>query len=102
MRNSQHDRKTKATSRFIRFIRLISFLVPPSRRREWRQEWEAEILHHSDRRAKWGKRPLFSSPAHYLGALPDALLVSLQHFGDGTLRDIRFALRMLLSAPAFT
>ena len=39
---------------YLRFIRALSLLVPAESRRDWRREWEGEIVHRWQVLQKWG------------------------------------------------
>lgn len=39
---------------YLRFVHALSLLVPAESRRDWRREWEAEIVHRWQVLQKWG------------------------------------------------
>ena len=39
---------------YLRFVHALSLLVPAESRRDWRREWEAEIVHRWQMLQKWG------------------------------------------------
>ena len=86
------------------FIRVISFVVPPGRRAEWREEWEAELW-HARRPESSGRRV---GPVRLLrGLIPHALWErrNRRDAGSGRLAefitDIRLGLRMMRRSPGF-
>ena len=87
-------------------VRLFSVLVPARARREWRLEWEAELLHRHEllerrRHVDWRHRmDLFR---RVLGALPDAAWLRRQFTADADIvHDLRHGVRMLRKSPTFT
>lgn len=84
-------------------LRLVSVLVPGSRRREWLEEWEAELdsLEALHQRGPGGAYP--SVPAFVAGALPHALWMRTEGWTmESVLQDLGFAARVLRRSPAFT
>jgi putative ABC transport system permease protein len=86
-------------------VRLFSALVPAAARRDWREEWEAEVRHRwitleQRRHLDWRTRmDLFRRS---LGALPDAAWLRRQFTADADLvHDARHGLRVLRKSPAF-
>ncbi len=77
-------------------VRATSWLVPRQRRREWREEWEAELgarAHEDDR----------GLARRALGAPLDALVLQREQFSlTGVLREVRWAIRSLRRTPTFT
>ena len=88
----------------VALVRVFSVLVPGRARRDWRQEWEAEIQHRGDRleardRDNW--RDQMDLGARTLGALPDAAWLRRQFTADADLvHDLRHGVRMLRKSPA--
>jgi predicted permease len=73
-----------------RFIGLVSWLAPGSRRREFRAEWEAELATDP-------------SLSRAVGAFSDALFLSRQAWSlDMWVQDVRYSLRVLTRRPAYT
>jgi len=79
-------------------IRFVGLIVPRRLRRDWRQEWEAELQWREqqlvewdrlDRKNKWG---LFW---HSAGAFVDALWLQPKRWEDEMIQDIRFGVRMI-------
>ena len=87
-----------------RIVRAAAWLVPASRRDEWRREWDAE-LQHEVRRSTRRPAPLRSAIrllARALGAVPDAAWIRRQFTLDAdAVHDIAHGVRMLSKTPAF-
>ena len=79
--------------------------MPSRLRTDWRQEWEAELLHREELFAQWhqlnwrGKLTLLS---HSAGAFIDALWLQRRRWEDAMIQDLRFGIRMLLKNKGFT
>jgi len=85
-----------------RLVSMAGLLVPSDRRAEWREEWEGELMALEDARAP-GTTTLPSALGFALGAVPHALSIRVEDWTmEGSFQDIRFALRVLWRAPAFT
>lgn len=73
------------------WIRLVSLLVPRDERREWIQEWQAELTMAGN------------GMTHAWGAVSDAWYLRTEGWTmEGTIRDIRTAVRGLARRPFFT
>ena len=62
---------------YLRFIYALSLLVPAQSRRDWRREWEAEIVHRWHALQKWGRldmRNKIDLTARVAGATRDVAL----------------------------
>ena len=86
-------------------IHLIGVIVPQRLRTDWRQEWEAELLHHESlltkwRRADWHDR--WELLRHSAGAFVDALYLQPKRLEEDMMQDIRYGMRMLLKHKGFT
>lgn len=86
-------------------IHLIGVIVPQRLRTDWRQEWEAELLHHESlltkwRRADWHDR--WELLRHSAGAFADALWLQPRRWEDEMMQDLRFGMRMLLKHKLLT
>jgi hypothetical protein len=77
------------------YLRLLSPLVPPEGRRDWVEEWSAEL---ACRKAGGWTLLLESS-----GAFADALWLFREEWSvDMLMQDLRYGLRALVRKPAFT
>jgi predicted permease len=73
-------------------VRLISILVPAEYRRDWIEEWEAELAVTKGNRMR-----------NAVGALPDAWYLRKEGWTmEGLLRDIRLAVKGMVRKPFFT
>src|ERR1700742_1936091 len=96
------------TTRFrfwLWLITLIGVIVPRRLRADWRQEWEAELLHREMLLAQWhqlNRRTKLSLLSHSAGALIDALWLQPRRWEDAMIQDLRFGVRMLLKHRGFT
>ena len=86
-------------------IAAIDILVPSVARRQWREQWRAELWHY----ALWLERergPRAQAPlllARATGAIPHALQLRCLHWSlRMILQDLKFAWRMFARRPAFT
>jgi putative ABC transport system permease protein len=82
------------------FVRIVSLVVPRERRREFRDEWNAELDYdlHTPR-----SRSATRLVRRASGALPDAVtLFSEQWSFDMLMQDVKYALRLVARRPAFT
>ena len=74
------------------WIRSIAILVPLEYRRDWIEEWEAELASASHKKLR-----------HAVGALPDAWYLCREGWTmEGLIRDARMALKGLVRRPVFT
>jgi hypothetical protein len=46
--------RQRGSSPYLRLIRIIGVIVPRRLRAEWKQEWEAELLHREALLEDWG------------------------------------------------
>ncbi|MGH9936075.1 MAG: hypothetical protein ACREAM_07505, partial [Blastocatellia bacterium] len=86
-------------------IKFIGVLVPSRLRADWRQEWEAELLHREELLAEWDRldwRNKLDLLRRSLGAFWDALLLQPRRWEDEMIQDLRFGARMLLRHKGFT
>jgi hypothetical protein len=85
-------------------VNLAGLVVPTSLRRSWREEWAAELDALEHARASTPDDHRLPSPHLFaLGALRHALALRQAEWTmDSIFQDIRFSLRLLVRAPAFT
>jgi predicted permease len=85
-------------------IRGVSVLVPRVARREWTEEWLAELEALRSGRASLTPKGRLPHPLLFAGgALPHALFVRTEEWTmDSFLHDVRHSLRLLARAPGFT
>jgi predicted permease len=99
---------TTRTTRFrfwLWLIALIGVIVPRRLRKDWKQEWEAELRYREALLADWDKlnwRTKLDLLRRSLGAFWDALVLQPRRLEDEMFQDVRFGARMLLKSPAFT
>jgi predicted permease len=86
-------------------ITLAGVIVPRRLRADWRQEWEAELVHREMLLAQWHQlnwRTKLNLLSHSAGALIDALWLQPRRWEDAMIQDLRFGVRMLLKHKGFT
>ncbi|HKV33427.1 MAG TPA: ABC transporter permease, partial [Pyrinomonadaceae bacterium] len=94
-----------AKSPWLWLITLIGVIVPRRLRADWRQEWEAELLHREMLLAQWHQlnwRTKLNLLSHSAGAMIDALWLQPRRWEDAMIQDLRFGVRMLLKHRGFT
>ena len=88
------------------FVRLVARLVPGGARREFRDEWDAELACHWQEVARAGRpapRELAVVGLRAAGALPDAIALLRQEWSlDMLLQDLRYGARLLGRRFGFT
>ncbi len=84
-------------------IAAASLLVPRRMRRDWRNEWEAEVAARSDTLDRWGENgPGRADLARRTrGAFADAAWIRIGSLRDGIVLDLRHSLRRLAREPGF-
>jgi putative ABC transport system permease protein len=86
-------------------ITFIGLIVPRRLRLDWRQEWEAELLHREAQLAQWDRLNRHSKLElmwHSAGSFMDALWLQPRRWEDEMVQDLRFGVRMLLKSKSFT
>ena len=87
----------------VRIVRLLAPLVPSGRRAEWLAEWEGELHHAWQSRARRPDpllRPRLTIRS--IGAIADALWLRRHHGATDMLgTDLRYALRTMRRRPGF-
>ena len=89
----------------LRLIRLVGVIVPKRLRRDWRQEWEAELRYREILLDEWEKlnwKTKLDLLRRSLGAFWDALLLQPQRWEDEMFQDLRFGARLLFKHKGFT
>ena len=90
----------------IAVVHAAAFIVPAGRRREWREQWRAELWHYALWLSRESRGPAAAAAlltARALGALPHAFQLRAIQWSPRMLQqDLTFAWRMLVRRPAFT
>lgn len=90
----------------LRFIQWVASFVPGGARREFRDEWRAELTCHwsaVEQRGRPGWRDGLTLAARAAGAVPDALCLVRQEWSlDMLMQDLRYAVRTLSRRYGFT
>ncbi|HEU0178205.1 MAG TPA: ABC transporter permease [Blastocatellia bacterium] len=89
----------------IWLIRVTGVIVPRRLRADWRQEWEAELLHREELLAVWdrlNRRNKLILLRRSLGAFRDAMLLQPRRLEDEMFQDMRFGVRMMLKHKILT
>lgn len=97
--------RATAKSPWLWLITLVGVIVPRRLRADWRQEWEAELLHREMLLAQWHQlnwRTKLNLLSHSTGAMIDALWLQPRRWEDAMIQDLRFGVRMLLKHRGFT
>lgn len=83
-------------------IRIGSFFVPRSRRNEWLEEWEAELVALEDAE-RAGAAGLPSPTAFAAGSLPHGIWMRAEGWTmESVLQDLKYAARVSGRSPGFT
>ncbi|MDX1495736.1 MAG: ABC transporter permease, partial [Longimicrobiales bacterium] len=96
-------KRPRAKGRGARLLlRASSVLVPRLRRREWLEEWHAELAALMD--AGGGRSRGLPSPVGFaMGAFPHALWMRTEGWTmESVFQDVRYAFRVLGRSPGFT
>jgi putative ABC transport system permease protein len=90
----------------VKLIRGAARIVPFGLRAEWQQEWEAEAFYRFDALQRENRFTALAAIALFvrcMGAVPDALWLCRHEWSADVLtQDVRYSLRRLAAAPAFT
>ena len=101
--SGKSERSAVTVTVFI--VRVIGVIVPKRLRRDWRQEWEAELRYREMLLADWEKlnwKTKLDLVRRSLGAFWDALLLQPQRWEDEMFQDLRFGARLLFKHKGFT
>jgi len=83
-------------------LRLISYLVPASRRREWRAEWSGEIVHRGQGATRRHMRKRIGLLRRTAGAIVHALWLRKQEWSIDLMgQDLKYAFRIFRRRPLF-
>jgi putative ABC transport system permease protein len=89
----------------LALVHVCAMVVPRVSRRDWCDEWEAEVRHRwdlLDRRDHLDWRSRMDLFRRALGALPDAAWLRRQFTADAdVVHDLRHGVRMLVRSPSF-
>ena len=90
----------------LAIVRVAGTIVPRRARPDWRREWESEFRHHWHARAGAGRLDWSEQMGllrRALGAWPDAAWIRRQFTADSeVVHDVRHALRLIRTSPAFS
>jgi predicted permease len=100
-----HSRRTTRLRVWVGLIRVIGVIVPRRMRRDWRQEWEAELRYREIMLSEWDKL-IWTARIDLVwrsaGAFLDALWLQRYRLEDEMFQDLRYGVRMLLKHKGFT
>jgi predicted permease len=97
--------RTLLSKPHLGLIAVIGVIVPRRLRVDWREEWDAELRYRERLLSDWDRldwRHKGDLLRRSSSAFWDALWLQRQRREDEMVQDLRFGVRMLLKAPAFT
>ena len=97
--------RTLLSKPHLGLIAVIGVIVPRRLRVDWREEWDAELRYRERLLSDWDRldwRHKWDLLRRSSSAFWDALWLQRQRREDEMVQDLRFGVRMLLKAPAFT
>jgi hypothetical protein len=86
-------------------IQFIGVIVPRRLRRDWKQEWEAELRYRELLLCEWDKlnwKTKLNLTRRSVGAFWDALWLQSYRWEDEMIQDLRFGARMLRRNPVMS
>lgn len=97
--------KERFSSPYFLLIRFIGVIVPRRLRRDWRQEWQAELRWREWQLVEWDRlntRNRLALLWYSTGAFVDALWLQPRRWEEEMFQDLRYGFRMLLKHKGFT
>ena len=90
---------------WLHLIALAGVIVPRRLRRDWKQEWEAELSHRESTLRQWDQldfRHRLDITLKSLGSFADALALQPRRLEEDMFQDLRYGIRMLFKERIFS